>query len=548
MNHFWAKLFKKQNYSDLLDKAVKEAVNQERLWFQDQLKNTNIANYNDNFYIMQESYSAEDKKWAETYYHSGKKDEVNQAKLVNLIASTGWSPSGLEEAAFRVGSSDELSTIQDACFKKYLIDPIGKSIVKNFEYYVIGKGVKVSSPVQEINDYLMKFRKVNQLPIREKKMVRSAFIEGEYFLKYIVIDGMVYLRKVKPSKIKEIKTADDDMEQILAFEVARNSGDPITIKSIEADQYIENFNSTLSSKNNLRSGTYIQFIKIGEEEYLRGSPPMYSALRYIKYYEDWIIDRLRLNHERSKVVWIKSTTGDKRQTQFNPFSAPKGGIMLHEDNNIKYRIESAKLDAADAKEDGLSILYLIGSAMNMPINVLNQRVSETVYASLKKSDSPFSQMIEDSQEFWRFEWEKMYRFALKASGQFNNKKFKVPEFQEGIKSKLLKVINEMVLESKTSEEIINEAKNITNQSKTYIREYTIDDVPINQVYPQVVQENQLELAKVLLMHSKMGIVSDQTASERAGYDWHHELMRGLRQKDEIVVDKNGEPNDGKIKS
>ena len=132
----------------------------------------------------------------EKKYHGDKKKDLfrrgstDRAQMVDVIEATGWSPYGYDQAAFRIGSVDELSTIQDACFKKYMLDPLGKSIVMNMQYFTVGQGVKVSSVSEEVNDWLTEFRTYNRMGRREKKMVRSSYIEGEYFLAYVK-DGII---------------------------------------------------------------------------------------------------------------------------------------------------------------------------------------------------------------------------------------------------------------------------------------------------------------------------------------------------------------------
>lgn len=548
MKHIWGNLkkffvgnfYSQEEVDEISKRTAIEAANEERKWFEQPNRANTYENYADDFYVFSERYSQKDKQELDLLYNLKKRNnkklkESERQRFINVLAATGWTPTDLETAAIRAGSGDDLGVIQDACFKKYVVDPLGRSIVKNFEYFTVGRDTRVNSIVGDIDNFLQEFRNLNKMSLREKNMVRSCFIEGEYFLKFVKIEDQIYLRKVIPANISEVKTAQDDYEQILGYEVKKSDGsnDTYFIKDINYDLHSRLTGESLTFSS-LSANKYIQFIKIGEEEYLRGSPPMYPVLRYLRYYEDWLIDRIRLNHERAKVVWIRTRTGDKRQDLGNPFSAPKGGIMLDETPNLKYRIESAKLDATDAKEDGLAILYMIGSGTNMPIHVLNQRTSEAVYASIRKSESPFTQMIEDYQEFWESHWETMYRFALRFSGKFEGKTFKIPVYREEIKQNAMKKVNEMVLDQRPDEEIIKEAKEILKKGFEKMEKVGIDKVPITITFPQVVQEDPLILAKVLYLHKKMGIVSQQTASERAGYNWQSELMKGAgeEEKDE----------------
>ena len=106
----------------------------------------------------------------------------------------------------------------------------------------------------------------------------------------------------------------------------------------------------------------------------------------------------------------------------------------------------------------------------------------------------------------------------------------VPVYDEEIKVRAMMAVNEMIIDGKSREFILEELKTI--KDKVRFKEVSIDEVPINQVFPQVVQENQKELAEVLKIHRDIGLVSEQTASERAGYNWQQELTRGLKNKED----------------
>jgi hypothetical protein len=546
-------------YNKLFGTIVKEqqdAVNQARLeerkWADDKFGRgqTSSIGSSDPFYAKFPEKDTDYKfdKLEYRYLKEGikgfKRGSKDYYQLVNTIEATGWAPTGFEDAAFRIGSIDELSAIQNACFKKYILDPLGKSIVMNMQYFTVGKGVRVSSVADEVNDWLTEFRSYNKMGKKEKKMVRSAYIEGEYFLLYVKDGDRVYLRKVAPNRIRDIKTKEDDVEQTIGYEVAKmNQTESYYVKDVG---FNDNKDKSLLTDKDLPGGKYIQFIRYGEEEYVRGQPPMYCVLRYLRHYEDWIVDRMRLNHERAKVVWIRTRTGTETGKPDSPFLAPKGGIILEETGTMKYRIESAKLESDDAKEDGLAILYSIGAGVQMPLHVLTQITSEAVYSSIKKSDTPFSQMVESNQDMWKEEWDSMYRFGMKLSGKFKDKKFKVPYYPDEARHEAMKLINRMVVDKQPIERIIEETKKVLSRKAGKVINATIEDVPITQIFPDVAHEDPLLVAKALFLHHKMKIVSNQTAAEKAGYNWQEELAKMVAEQDVIPKDEESSEEPGQV--
>ena len=552
MKAIWAR-FKNKLFKALFEKAINDQINDARVdearWHKGAAGGTGENYETDPFYLkLTPRFTEKDMDNVKRQYEKNPKflfKGVERSKLIEIIEATGWVPAGFEDAAFRLGSLDELSTIQDACFKKYTLDPLGRSIVKNMQFFTIGKGVKVSCIDESANDWIKKFRDLNRMSSREKMMIRSAYIEGEYFLKYIKTKDNVYLRKVVPSRVRSVIFDEDDVEKVMGYLISSADGlNEYTVKDIGYDKLKEEFNLSLPKNvlDGLKEDTYIQMIKHGEEEYTRGHPPMYSVLRYLKHYEDWLVDRMRLNHERAKVVWIRSRSGSETTKPASPFSAPKGGIMLEESPAVRYRIESAKLESDDAKEDGLAVLYQIGAGVQQPLHILSQIASEAVYASIRKSDTPFAQMIESNQDMWKEEFERMYKFAMKLSGKFEGKKFKVPYYPEEARQEAMKIINEMIIDKKPDDDILKEARKILDRKGGKVMNVDLENLPITQVFPDIVSEDPLSITKALFLHRKMKICSSQTASEKAGYNWQEELAKmATDPKDDDEEDKGGTP-------
>ncbi len=485
--------------------------------------------------------------------------KIKNSKVSKRIAEvTGWTFLGTNysEDPDRYQAQEDLFDIQDSAFIKYYQDPHMKNIVDNIQFFTIGRGMRFEAIAPVVQDRLAEFWQRNRMNSRQKDMVKSAFREGEYFIVYFVnpSDGKVTLRKIRAKEINKIETHTQDISTRLSYERYFHNG-----KVEESRYYLDfNYNKQLQDKflseqsafiDRVQGNQYIQFIKYGEEDEVRGRVPVGNILRYLKLYEDWLFDRARLNHERSKVVWIKkylNTNPDMKNIQ--PQRPPKGGMMLIETPNISYEFKNPNINADDAKEDGLSLLYMIGSGVNMPIHVLDQRADEAVYASLKKADTPFSNAIVANQDFWADQFDDMFRFvirsAMEASANPLPKKIKVPSFSSEKKlEEIQKLVNRMAFDGMSDERIIEEAGKEVKKSKIEDVEINTDDVYISKIFPEIVKEDQLNQAKILAIHDKIGIASLQTLSEKSGYDWKEELYRMQKDREsrpEVYIEKNAQ--------
>ena len=445
-----------------------------------------------------------------------------------------WSAVGGNANTARAQTVSELWTMQDAAFNKVHSDPHARAIVDNIQRYTIGRGLKFEAASKDVQKVLNDFWYVNGMDLRQKSFIRSTFIEGELFILYFInyATGNVRIRRVRSSEITDIETHPEDIQTILTYkrEYSANSEYYVVYYPDIGyyDQLVDTFTGARSAySDSFSKNKMIQFVKYGEEDEVRGRVPMDSVLMFLKLYYNFLIDRARLIHERSKVVWIKKVLGRGKEIKnLKPMRSPKGGSMLIETDTVSYRIERPNLESSEAKQDGLALLYAIGSGVTMPLHILDQRTSESVYSSLRKADSPWAQAIIDNQDFWAAQFDKMLRVAIKANVEAGvlPEKVRVPKYDEDKLVEAMDLINRMVVDGEDSEKIVREVSPILEGAHTVISMPTVE-VPITKIFPDVVKEDYLQQAKVLQIHQQMGIASQRTLAEKAGYDWERELFR-----------------------
>tara|TARA_R100000008_G_scaffold86583_1_gene80302 strand:- start:5725 stop:7425 length:1701 start_codon:yes stop_codon:yes gene_type:complete len=437
-------------------------------------------------------------------------------------------------------TTSELHQMQEAGLYKYFNDPHCRSIIENWTHYTIGGGIKIEVENKKVENILNQFRYNNQMVKREKDFVRMAFIEGELFIGYYInpISGEIKVRRIRPQEIMDVECHPGDIETKLAYHWDYDYTPTGTKQSYKKDVWVKDIgyddlaNSAFGqargykSKYEVADMPCVQFIKFGIDTEIRGRVPLQPVMRHLKYYEDWLMDRIRLNHERSKVVWVKEISGRMPETTERQRRAPAGGVMLVETENVKYRIEKPQINADDAKEDGLGILYTIGAGTSLPIHILNQRADQNVYASIRKADTPFSQYIRGKQEFFGEAFETMYREVLKQAvkaGQLP-KTVRVPEYAQESMISVMSEINTMILEGKDPEYVTEQAQKMIGGKKAVMKPVNTVDIPMSLEFPEIIKEDMEAQAKVMQIHKSLGIVSSATLAKRAGYNWKHELQ------------------------
>ncbi len=553
------KTYKKdlEDISEKISKTVEKALAEERLFNQKQKVSVGDTFYDEDFYVY-ESYDgsmtdAVSKMSAEEFlkkysHRINDKDAVKQQLAKIREGDTGWTQLGLGTILDieRYQSLPDLWAMQDAAYNKSRTNPIARSIVNTIQHYTVGRGLKFEAPDQKVQQFLMNFWTFNKMDLRQKELVKSTYIEGEYFILYFISKktGQVKVRRIRPKEIDSIESHPEDIETILAYKRVRKSWDSRLIDQRELHYADVDYFTQLNDENidkhksevhdNLEDDRLVQFVRYNDNpDEVRGRVPMDSVMKYLKYYEDWLLDRVRLNHERSKVVWIKTIRGRGTEINTTRTRSPKGGQILQETNNIKYRIENPQINADRSEQDGLAILYAIGSGVTIPLHVLNQRGDKENYSSIKKMDTPFSQGMIFNQDFWIANFDKMFRVALHAgivSGKLNNK-VSVPRFKKEKVFEAMRLINEMILDKKSHDSIVKEATKILKEGKHETVTIPTEEIPITKIFPDVFREDALAQAGVLQIHSELRIVSNQTLSEMAGYNWMEELFRMKQERD-----------------
>ncbi|MCR4284680.1 MAG: hypothetical protein NUV97_01385 [archaeon] len=439
-------------------------------------------------------------------------------------------------------SDSELMLIQEACRTKYNTDLIWQGAVDSFVDYVVGTGTKISSPVPEINYALNKFRKLNKFSLKERGIVKSSFLDGEYFaILFPDKEGYYILRKGHPKTIKEIETDPFDSEAVYGYhqefytlDVPGHPGGTLVDKWIHSLDYEKliaqgRHKSLYESEYRKNSKVFCKMLKFNEPEKLRGLPPGRSILKGLKLYENFILDRMVLNHERAKVVWFKKILGRNDENYgTSPRVAPRQGTMMVETENISYRTEKPNLESSEAKEDALNLLYYCGSGIRFPLHIFNQRTDHQNYASIRKADSPFSTMISGYQLYYALEFDEIYRAQvsnLVKNGTLKGK-YSYPSYSEDSIMFAIYEAQELADKGASEKDILSAIKKTLNDGVEEVIKDTLE-IPISQDFPQIIWQDPKEMAEVMKIHSEMGIVSKSTLAARAGYVWEKEFSKRL---------------------
>ena len=477
-----------------------------------------------------------DSRWKPLVVSAGSVDDNSIKQALTEFFAGG--PLG----SYAVGSDEDsavLVQVMESCHQKAKIDPHAKSIISNLTNYTVGTGLEISCSVQEVDDVLRSFVTNNQLHSRIKQAVKSKFVHGEHYF-FFYIDpstGDIYLRdRTKPYDIRSIQTHPEDTETRLAYGRLMEN-DSINRIAFDTDKDnakydwyadIDYFEQKTLPSGAVAKGTgrmsnrkLVQMVKMGAGSDVRGVPLMYPVLRYLKYYEDFITDRIILNHERSKVVWVRRISGNRKLAGGRAQRGPIGGQILTETPQIEWRVIKPEINADDVTEDGRLIRLAIASGVGIPEHLLFQDPSNQVYASIRSSDTPFAQSIRSYQFDWLKDLEIMFRVVIreKVKAGILPETTEVETFTMESYGRMTDEIGPMIRAKAPRNEVVHALAQISDEVPTETVKVNTVDVKIDLQFPEVVQHDPIRMAQESEILHRIGVLSKTEISARHGFNY-----------------------------
>jgi hypothetical protein len=451
-----------------------------------------------------------------------------------------------------------LMSVMEACEQKVKIDPHAGAIVNSLTNYTVGTGLEYSCSVEGVEDVLRSFAQKNGLRRRIKKAVIRAYTFGEhYFFYYIDPDtGDTFLRdRTKPYEIRAIQTHPEDIETRLAYGRIKK-GDIDNVKlNTKYDWFADAgyWDQRKHPDGGIARGTgrmsrrkLVQMVKMGGSDELRGTPRMYPVLRYLRYYEDFVLDRIILNHERSKVVWVRKITGNRDIEGGRAQYGPVGGQVLTETPQIEWKIVNPQINASDSQPDARMMRLTIATGVRIPEHILFQDASEQVYASIRSQDTPFSYDIRSSQQDWVDDAESMFRMVIREKVRAG----KLPDqtdvevFTTEAHRRLYDELFPLIAEGGSRQEALSIVEALSDESPTKTVKIDTVDVKVDTRFPEIVQQDPLKMAQESEILDRIGIFSRTELAARHGGNYKQTAKLKNLEKDWVDEPEEEDADDG----
>ncbi len=268
-------------------------------------------------------------------------------------------------------------------------DPLARRIVSLTTQFSVGRGFRISADDPEADEILHAFweHPLNRMDTRLMEWSDELCRTGNLFIMLSSdISGMTFVRAIPAAQIEEIIPMPNDIEQPVEFRL-RETCFP------EGARIPEEKTVPAASLTEPDPGECMLHFTVNRPVGGQwGEPDLAPVLIWLKRYNEWLVDRTRLNHYRSCFIYLvrgtqyNETMCTQRQTQLN-LRPPTPGMILVTGDQEEWSTLNPNLDSSDANEDGMAIKKLIAAGAGIPVSFLAESATASKAESGGMEDS-----------------------------------------------------------------------------------------------------------------------------------------------------------------
>jgi len=290
---------------------------------------------------------------------------------------------------------DQQTILQEA-LEAWRSNPLARRIVGLTSQYVVGGGVRITCNHPDSKQFLKHWweHELNQCALRIYEWCDELTRAGElFFLLSTDAAGMTYVRAIPAAQITAIETAENDLQQELAYHQQLDG---------LGDEHI--WAAYDSRSDSPDQSVMLHFAINRPPGAVRGESDLAPLLVWLNRYAIWLEDRARLNRYRNAfyfVVKSRFLSEAERATRQAVLNAvpPTPGSILVTDESEQWEVIHPRLESHEASTDGLSIKKMIAAGAGVPLHFLAEPESST-RSTAEAAGGPTFRHFEQRQLFF----------------------------------------------------------------------------------------------------------------------------------------------------
>ncbi len=274
----------------------------------------------------------------------------------------------------------ERCDIQQQVLEAWRVNPLARRLVELTSQYVVGGGITFTCDHPATGRFIHEVwnHPLNRLAVRCSEWCDELTRSGNLFILLSTdAGGMTYFRAVPASRIEEIRTRENDIEQPLMFipRPGLEGRDPVPWQAYDPRQDAPDPGGGFAP-------VMLHYAIKRPVGCAWGESDLAPLLRWLSRYANWLEDRARLNRFRTAFLYVVRARfggeGERlaRQQRLNA-QPPAPGSILVADESESWEVISPRLEADDANTDGLALKKMIAAGAGVPLHFLAEPESST---------------------------------------------------------------------------------------------------------------------------------------------------------------------------
>ena len=288
----------------------------------------------------------------------------------------------------------------------YRENPLAHRIVELTTDYVLGRGVRLRSPDPAVQAFVDAWwtHPQNRMAVRQFELCTELSLAGELFLALHrnPYDGMTYLRPIPAAAIDRLETDPEDLEH--------------------ERRYHQVGETAAQSEGRWWDAADVRHYAINRPVgTTRGQGDLFPLLPWLRWYKEWLGDRVRMNRFKGAFIWDVEVTGlDRRgclarQAELAGGPAP-GSVLVHNEKET-WRAVQPNIDAQGAEPDGRAMRLMIAAGAGLPLHFLAEAEGSN-RATAVEMGGPTLRHFERRQLYLGWVFADLALEAVRRSGRF----------------------------------------------------------------------------------------------------------------------------------
>jgi hypothetical protein len=231
-------------------------------------------------------------------------------------------------------------------------NPLARRLIGLISAYVVGNGITLTSNKRDLSRFLQQFWAHNRLDLRIDEWCDELARSGELFPVLFTnpVTGISTVRAVPPSLIRTIDFDPDDYERERRYMEVSVPGHEKWWTGLAGEQAADPATPLMLH--------YAVNRPVGA---VRGESDLAPILPWLRRYNRWLEDRVRLNAALRAFLWVVHAPARLRTTLEERYRTPPepGSLIIAEEDAETWQALTPQIGATDAAADGRALRWMI---------------------------------------------------------------------------------------------------------------------------------------------------------------------------------------------